>query len=154
MRCPGHRKADLAIADLHHVIDTEHATRGQYPCDLGHQPGLVGDVHADMEHHAAVKCGIIKWHVQGAAMVQRDPPDQIAPLGQFCAGGDEVRGQVDSGDVTADGGGHRAGRPASTATDVNHAAVRRDLQPAAEPAGRFNAADMKFVIGGEDVRRQ
>ncbi len=54
---PWHRELQIAFAYAQDIVDLGHAAGPQDPSDLGEQPGLDGDVPADLQQVGAIEAG-------------------------------------------------------------------------------------------------
>jgi hypothetical protein len=97
-------------AEAHHVEDGEGAPRREHAGDLGEEPRLVGNVHADVEEHRKIEGSLRERQVEGAADDEID--GQADDLGQAACGLDEVGRELDPGHARTIASGDGPGRAA------------------------------------------
>src|SRR5258708_30802000 len=65
-----HRIAELASTSLHDIVYPKKRARPQHAMDLRTELGFVLDIHADMQHVAAIEGAVGEGHRKRTALMQ------------------------------------------------------------------------------------
>jgi hypothetical protein len=84
---------------MHHFIGAESGAGLQHPPRFLEQPGLVLDVHADMDQRRGIEHPCFERQVKRAAMAEGDEIAEAAAARQVGRRLHELLGQVDTGDA-------------------------------------------------------
>jgi hypothetical protein len=143
-----HRVGEVAVPDAHLLEHGEPGARDEHPVHLGEDDRLARDVHADVDHHRGVERRVVEGgRLPGRGHVA-DPVTQPHAVGQAGRSLDELRREVDAGDL---GAGHRRhpGRAADAATDVQQPYAGPQVQLLEHVLGRRRTTGVQLVHGEE-----
>jgi len=139
----------IVLADAHHLIDAEQSIGLQHPPYFLEQPGLVRNIHADMDQHRGIERPSVERQIERAAVTEGDEIGQAAAARQLRRHLHELLGQVDAGDAAFVRFGEVARRPADAAADIQHMHAGRKAEILGQRSGYRQPSEVELVPGGQ-----
>ncbi len=112
---------------------------------LGHQGGLVLNVHAHVQQRGRVELPGSERQVQGAGLGEGHAVGQAGAPGQGLGHLDELAGHVHAVHQGAEPLGEEPGRSTDAAAEVKHPGSGADARAEGEVLGRLRPADVELV---------
>src|SRR6266851_1512548 len=142
---PGHRAYEVTPRTGEDLLKDQPATRAQHAALLGHEPRLVGNVHAGVLGPDHVEVFIGERHLQSAAQEELHRVLEPQSFGERLSGPDKRLGRIQHRYVAAVFGRERARRSTEAAAHIQHLLACSEFAQLRQRSGGCKRATVKVV---------